>query len=65
MKPMSPTRVVMNAFIEARRGASCSCQKPMSRYEHSPMISHDMKNSSRLSASTRKSMAEVKSESTA
>ncbi len=41
-KPTSPTRVVRNALIAAALGPACSCQKPMSRNEHSPMTSHDM-----------------------
>ena len=65
MNPMSPTRVVMNAFIEALRGASCSCQNPMSRYEQRPISSHEMNSSKKLSARTSSSIAAVNSESTA
>jgi len=63
--PRSPTRVVRNAFCDALRGASSWYQKPISRYEHRPMSSHVANASRRLSASTRPSIAEVKSERTA
>jgi len=54
--------VTRNAFIAAGGAASVSYQKPMSRYEASPMISQHMYISSQSSASTTPSIAAVNSE---
>ena len=55
----SPTRVVMKALTAAWRGVIWvgssylrAYQKPMSKYEHRPMISQPMNMSRRLSATT-------------
>src|SRR3989304_553595 len=58
----SPTRVVMNALIIAFLAESLPYQKPMSKYEHSPMISQPMKSRSRLSETTRTSIPKANSE---
>src|SRR4030042_5135801 len=58
----SPPRVVMNALIIAFLAESLPYQKPMSKYEHSPMISQPMKSRSKLSATTRTSIPKAKSE---
>jgi len=47
-KNTSPRRVTKNAFIWALRASGFSCQNPMRRYEHRPMISHAMNIWSRL-----------------
>jgi len=56
--------VVRNAFCDALRGASFSNQKPMSRYEHRPIISHAMNVRRRLLDRTSTSIAEVNNDST-
>ena len=48
----SPTRVVIKALIIAARADGLPYQKPISRYEHSPMISHPTNSVSRLSETT-------------
>jgi len=57
--------VVRNAFIAAALGPSSSYQNPISRYEHSPITSHEANMSRRSSASTNASMAAVNSDRTA
>ena len=58
----SPTLVVMKALIMALRADSLPYQKPIKRYEQSPMISQPMNNRSRLSERTRVSIPKAKSE---
>ncbi len=58
----SPMRVVMNALTIAFLAESLPYQNPISRYEHSPMISQPTNSSSRLSETTRVSMPKAKSE---
>src|SRR5258708_38908883 len=48
----SPTRVVRNAFIDARAAAGRSNQNPINRYEHSPTPSQPAYSSRKLFAST-------------
>ena len=61
-RPTSPIRVVTNAFLAASAAERRSYQKPISRYEPSPTSSHAMYRNTRLSASTRASIAAAKSE---
>ena len=58
----SPTRVVMKALTIALRADSLAYQKPISRYEHRPMISHPMNRVSRLSETTRVSIPKANKE---
>jgi hypothetical protein len=58
----SPMRVVINAFTAASRVEGRANQKPINRYEQSPMISQPMNSSSKLFASTIVSMPKAKSE---
>ena len=48
----SPTRVVMKALIAASRADFLAYQKPISRYEHKPIISQPTNMVSRLSETT-------------
>ena len=52
MKPQSPTRLVMNAFLPAAALASSVNQNEISRYEHTPTPSQPRKVRTRLSPST-------------
>jgi hypothetical protein len=56
MKPQSPTRLVMKAFLPAVAALSRSCQNAMRKYEHVPTPSQPRKVTSRFSPSTRMSM---------
>ena len=56
MKPQSPTRLVMKAFLPAVALASFSNQKEMRKYEQAPTPSQPRKVSSRLSPRTSISM---------
>ncbi len=65
---VSPMRVVRKAFSPASLGVIFfgssyfrANQKPMSKYEHSPMISQKMNSMSRLSERIRPSMPVAKS----
>ena len=62
MKPTSPTRVVMNAFMAAFEFATSSCQWPMRRYEARPTPSHPISIWIRLLAITRFSIEPVNSD---
>ena len=57
--------MVRKAFCDAFLGASSSYQKPISRYEQSPISSHIANVSSRSLESTSASIAAVNSETTA
>ena len=48
----SPTRVVINALTAASRAECFAYQKPISKYEHKPMISQPTKKVRRLSEIT-------------
>ena len=48
----SPIRVVMKALIAASRADFLPYQKPINRYEHSPMISQAINKRTRLLATT-------------
>ena len=52
MKPKSPTRLVMNAFLPAVAADSLVCQKAMRKYEQVPTPSQPRNVTSRLSPST-------------
>ena len=52
MKPQSPTRLVMKAFLPADALAGFSNQNEIRKYEQTPTPSHPRKVSSRLSPST-------------
>ena len=52
MKPKSPTRLVMNAFLPAIAADSLVCQKAIRKYEQVPTPSQPRKVTSRLSPST-------------
>ena len=64
MNGTSPTRVVMNALIAALEFSCSSYQWPISRYEHTPMISQPTRSISRLFAITTVSIAPVNRDST-
>ena len=53
MKPKSPIRVVMNAFLPAIAAPWRSNQNEMSKYEQSPTPSHPRKVTRKLEPSTR------------
>ena len=53
MKPQSPMRFVMNAFLPAVAADSRVCQNAMSRYEQVPTPSQPRNVTSRFSPSTR------------
>ncbi len=55
----SPTRLTMNALLAAAEFLRSRYQYPMSRYEHSPTPSHPRNRTTRLSASTRLSIAKM------
>ncbi len=57
MKPQSPTRLVMKAFLPAEALAGFSNQNEIRKYEQTPTPSQPRKVSSRLSPSTSMSMA--------
>ena len=59
-KPTSPTRFVMKAFFAARPGSRFVYQKPINRYEERPTSSHAAKTTSRLFASTSRSIENMK-----
>src|SRR5580765_4419515 len=52
MKPQSPTRLVMKAFLPADAFASLENQNAIRKYEHAPTPSHPRKVSTRLFPST-------------
>ena len=52
MKPKSPTRLVMNAFLPAVAADSLVCQKAIRKYEQVPTPSQPRNVTSRLSPST-------------
>ena len=56
MKPQSPMRLVMKAFLPALALASFSNQKAMRKYEHAPTPSQPRKVRTRLSPRTSISM---------
>ncbi len=62
MKPTSPTRVVMNAFLAAAAALGLWNQKPINRNEQSPTSSQKMKIIKTLSASTSPSIDAVNSD---
>src|SRR6266478_666775 len=62
MKPTSPMRVVMNAFMAAFELARSSCQWPMRRYEATPTPSQPISICIRLLAMTRLSIEPVNSD---
>ena len=41
-RPMSPTRLITNAFLAAAAAECLCCQKPMSRYDARPTPSQPM-----------------------
>jgi hypothetical protein len=59
MKPKSPMRLTMNAFLPASAADFFLNQKPMSRYEQRPTPSHPTNITGRLAPSTRMSMNEA------
>src|SRR5579862_1127030 len=59
VKPKSPMRLTMNALLPALAFAHSLYQKPINAYEHNPTPSQPTNISSRLSASTRVSIAKV------
>src|SRR3954453_14070710 len=58
-KPKSPTRLTINAFIEALLAVARSYQKPISKYEHRPTPSQPKNSCTKLSAVTSISMKKV------
>ena len=60
--PMSPMRVVMNAFFAAAAALGRLIQKPMSKYDASPTSYQNMKSSSKLLAVTTPSIAPEKND---
>ena len=56
MKPQSPTRLVMNAFLPAVAADALVCQNEMSRYEQVPTPSQPRNVTSKFSPSTRTSI---------
>ncbi len=61
----SPMRVVMKALTAASRADGFLNQKPMSRKEHRPMISHPANRVRRLSLTTNRYMPKAKRETKA
>ncbi|MNF02716.1 hypothetical protein D3C80_2019080 [compost metagenome] len=62
MKPKSPTRLTMNAFMAAAEADGFLNQKPMSRYEARPTPSQPKNICSRLSEVISINIAKVNSE---
>src|SRR5205823_1947276 len=60
--PMSPMRVVMNAFFAAAAALGRSIQNPMSKYEASPTSSQKMNSNNKLLAMTAPSIAPEKND---
>src|SRR3954453_6664273 len=60
MKPKSPTRLVMKAFLPATAAELCSNQNEMSRYEHRPTPSQPRKVRRKLEPSTSTSIDAAK-----
>ena len=60
--PMSPTRVVMNAFFAAAAALGRSIQNPMSKYDASPTSSQKTNSKSKLFEMTTPSIAPEKKE---
>src|SRR5438874_11262496 len=60
--PMSPMRVVMNAFFAAAAALGFSIQNPISKYDASPTNSQQTKRRRRLFAMTTPSIAPEKNE---
>ena len=56
MKPKSPMRLTMNAFLPASAADGFVNQKPISRYEQSPTPSQPMNITGKLAPSTSTSM---------
>src|SRR5439155_1624238 len=56
MKPKSPMRLTMNAFLPASEAVFFSYQNPINRYEHSPTPSQPTNITRKLAPSTRTSM---------
>ncbi len=56
MKPQSPTRLVMNAFLPAVAADCRVCQNEISRYEQVPTPSHPRNVTTMFSPSTRTSI---------
>jgi hypothetical protein len=61
-KPISPIRVVMNAFLAAAAALGFSYQNPINKYEETPTNSQQTNKSKRLLEITRPSMAAANSE---
>ena len=59
IRPASPTRFTMKAFLPASAALFFSYQKPMSRYEQRPTPSQPTNMRGRLPPSTRSSMKKV------
>ena len=62
MKPKSPIRVVINAFLPASAADFFSNQNPINRYEVNPTSSQKMKIMKKLLASTSPSMEKQNNE---
>ena len=55
--PMSPTRLMTNAFLAAAAADGLCCQKPMRRYDARPTPSQPRNTPRKFSASTSMSIA--------
>ena len=62
MKPKSPTRLTMNAFMLAKIAVGRVYQKPISRYETRPTASQPKKSCRKLLLMTSMSIENVNSE---
>ena len=62
MKPKSPTRLTMNAFMLAKIAVGRVNQKPISRYDTSPTASQPKKSCRKLLLMTSMSIENVNSE---
>ncbi len=60
MKPKSPIRLTMNAFLPASVADFFSYQKPISRYEHRPTPSQPTNITRKFAPSTSTSMKAAK-----